>query len=384
VRATEVPSVVRVAERAEEQPALAASEVRQVWALLVLGAAGAGDRQTMNQKRHRITARLTVVTGIFFITILTVGFATSSPGAQQPEAKTATPASTAVKQVSFATPQEAANALIEAAASFDVPTLLSIFGPEGKDFISSRDPVRDKNNAVAFANDARQANSVVIDPKNPTRATLVVGDKQWPVPVPIVKKNGRWIFNSSEGRNEILNRRIGTNELDAIQICHGFVEAQIDYASQIHDDSGINQYAQRIISTPGKQDGLYWQYADGTTGGSISIAIARAIEEGYSIDKSSAYHGYYFKVLKGQGPATPLGKLDYVINGVMIGGFALIAAPAEYRVTGVKTFMVSYDGVVYQKDLGPDTLNIAKKIERYNPDKTWQRTDDQWPTNDSD
>jgi hypothetical protein len=176
----------------------------------------------------------------------------------------------------------------------------------------------------------------------------------------------------------VLYRRIGRNELDAIAICRGFVEAQKEYALEVHDDSGVHQYAQRIISTPGKQDGLYWQNADGTPGGPITEAIAKAIAEGYSVEKRSAFHGYYFQVLKGQGPAAPLGELDYVINGMMIGGFALIAAPAEYRVTGVQTFIVSHDGIVYQKDLGPDTLNIAKKIERYNPDKSWHITTDEW------
>ena len=282
-------------------------------------------------------------------------------------------------QKSFSTPQDAAAALIQAVENYDVPALLEIFGPDGKDFISSADPVRDKSVGAAFAAKAHEKNLVTIDPKNPARAILLVGNNDWPLPVPIVKKRGKWYFESKEGRDEILFRRIGSNELDAIQICRGFVEAQQEYASEVHDESGINQYAQRIISTPGKHDGLYWQNQDGTPGGPISEGIARAIEEGYTFSKPSAYHGYYFKVLKGQGPSAPLGQLDYVIEGVMIGGFALVAVPAEYRVTGVKTFIVGYDGIVYQKDLGPDSINIAKNMERYNPDKTWHRTDDQWP-----
>ena len=145
--------------------------------------------------------------------------------------------------------------------------------------------------------------------------------------------------------------------------------------------TGVSQYAQKLFSSPGKHDGLYWQEPDGSPGGPISEPVARAIAEGYTPGSGTGYHGYYFKTLKGQGPAAPLGEMDYVIEGVMIGGFALLAVPAEYRVTGVKTFMVSYDGVVYQKDLGPDSLKIAEKIDRYNPDKSWQRTDDQWPGN---
>jgi hypothetical protein len=206
-----------------------------------------------------------------------------------------------------------------------------------------------------------------------------VGDGDWPFPVPIVKQGQKWHFDDKEGHQEILFRRIGANELDAIQICRGFVEAQKEYALEVHDNSGVNQYAQKIFSTPGKHDGLYWQNEDGTPGGPISEPVARAIEEGYSARELTGYHGYYFKVLKGQGPAAPLGQLDYVVNGIMIGGFALVAVPAEYRVTGVKTFMVSYDGIVYQKDLGPDSLNIVKHMDRYDPNKTWQPTDDEWP-----
>ena len=319
------------------------------------------------------------VQGALLCALLTGGIVPSYAAAGQAEAKSTAAVAPAAAQVSFATPQEAGHALIKAAAAFDTPALLSIFGPDGKDLLASADPIRDKTNALAFADEGKKAMSVEIDAKDPNRALLLVGDQAWPFPVPLVHKQGRWIFDTRAGRVEILNRRIGTNELDAIQVCRGFVEAQDDYASQIHDGSGIHQYAQRIISTPGKQDGLYWQDADGKPGGSISVAVGKAIEEGYSLAPRSAYHGYYFKILKGQGPAAPLGQLDYVIEGVMIGGFALIAAPAQYRVTGVKTFIVGPDGIVYQKDLGPDTLNIAKKIDRYNPDKTWQRTDDQWP-----
>jgi hypothetical protein len=193
-----------------------------------------------------------------------------------------------------------------------------------------------------------------------------------------VKVAGKWYFDSKAGRDEVLFRRVGANELDAIDVCHGFVDAQKEYALDVHDASGAHQYAQRIISTPGKQDGLYWTNPDGTAGGPIGEEVAKAIDEGYDLDKMAAYHGYYFHVLKGQGPAAPLGQMDYVIEGLMIGGFALVATPAEYGVTGVMTFIISHDGIVYQKDLGPDSLALARKIERYNPDKTWHRTNDQW------
>ena len=283
------------------------------------------------------------------------------------------------KPTGFDTPQAASDALIQAAGAYDVSSLIDILGPDGKDLVSSTDPVQDKNYAADFFAKAQEKKAVVVDPKNKNRATLAVGNGGWPLPVPIVKKSGKWYFDAKAGRDEVLFRRIGANELDAIQVCRGFVEAQKEYALDVHDDSGIHQYAQRILSTPGKQDGLYWKKADGTPGGPISEAIAKAIEEGYSFTGPSAYHGYYFKVLKGQGPAAPLGEIDYVIKGMMIGGFALVAAPAEYRVTGVKTFIVSHQGVVYQKDLGPETLDLAKKMDRFNPDSTWKRTDDEWP-----
>jgi DUF2950 family protein len=278
----------------------------------------------------------------------------------------------------FATPQQAAEELINAAAVFDVPQLIAIFGPDGKDLVSSADPVADKNYAVAFAERAKASHTVKIDPSKPNLATIIVGQEQWPLPVPLVRKNGKWYFDGKSGRREILFRRIGANELNAIQICRGFVEAQKEYASQIHDDSGINQYAQKIISSPGKQDGLYWQNADGSSAGPIGEAVAKALAEGYSIG-NPGFHGYYFKILKGQGPAAPLGRLDYVIEGVMIGGFALVAVPSEYRVTGVKTFIVNNDGIVYQKDLGPNSLDIVKTMEVYNPDTSWRRTYDEWP-----
>ena len=283
-------------------------------------------------------------------------------------------------QKTFSTAQGAADAFVKATDNWDVAALNQILGPHGADLVTSEDPVRDKNFAADFARNASQKTAVTVDPKNSDRATLVVGNDDWPMPIPIVKRNGAWLFDTKAGRQEILYRRIGTNELDAIQICHGYVDAQEEYSLTIHQGSEVNQYAQRIISTPGKQDGLVWQNPDGSLGGPISEEIADALQEGYS-DKAKPYHGYFFKILKGQGSAAPLGKMDFVVEGVMIGGFALAAAPAQYRVTGVKTFIVSYEDVVYQKDLGPDTLKLFQGMELYNPDKSWQPTDDSWPDN---
>jgi Protein of unknown function (DUF2950) len=285
-------------------------------------------------------------------------------------------------QLSFATAKEAADAFVKAASDYDAPALLQILGPDGKDIVTSADAVADKNNAAAFAAKAREKMEVVPDPKNANRVTMQVGNDDWPSPIPIVKHGGKWQFDTKAGVREILYRRIGANELDAITICRGFDDAQREYASAIHDDSGVNQYAQKFISSPGKQDGLAWKNADGTWGGPIGETVAEALAEGYG-DKAKPFHGYYFKVLKGQGPNAPNGAIDYVIEGVMIGGFAMVAVPAEYRVTGVDTFLVNYDGVVYQKDLGPNSLEIVKNMELYNPDKTWRVTDDNWPDDES-
>src|SRR5213594_666366 len=303
----------------------------------------------------------------------------ASQGAPEQKQESAAAASQP-QQKQFDTPKQAADALIQVAANFDVVATKEILGPDGEDIISSEDPVMDKNRALAFAAKAKEKNSVEIDKKNPNRAILMVGNDDFPLPIPIVKRKGKWYFDTKVGREEILNRRVGANELNAIEICRGFVEAQHEYAEEKHDDSKVNQYAQRIISTPGKHDGLAWQNADGTWGGPVGETIAKALEQGYTQKaQPQPYHGYYFKVLKGQGPAAPMGQMDFVVNGAMIGGFALAAAPAQYRVTGVKTFMVGPNGVVYEKDLGADTLKVFESMDRFNPDKTWKETDDQWP-----
>jgi len=287
-------------------------------------------------------------------------------------------ASTVIAQKTFATPEGAAAAFIEATKTFDVPALNEILGPEGEDLVSSEDPVRDKSIAASFNAKAQQRHSVVIDSKNPNRATLIVGEDDFPLAIPIVKRNGAWLFDTKAGRQEVLYRRIGSNELDAIEICRGYVDAQKEYALEKHDDAKVNQYAQRVISTPGKHDGLVWRNEDGSLGGPMSEDIANALQEGYT-DKAQPYHGYFFKILKGQGLSAPLGNQNFVVEGAMIGGFALAAAPAHYRVTGVKSFIVSYEGIVYQKDLGPDTLKIFRDMGLYNPDKSWAPTDDDWP-----
>jgi hypothetical protein len=277
----------------------------------------------------------------------------------------------AVSTKTFDTPQQAADVLIAAAEKFDERILEEIFGLGGEDIVFSGEYERDRQRASDFAAEAREKKTVSVDPKRGNRAFLLVGNEDWPFPVPIVKLSDRWSFDAKAGRQELLYRRIGSNELDAIAICRGYVEAQQEYALQKREGYDVNQYAQRIISTPDKQDGLAWQNPDGSWGGPIGEKIAHAIELGYS-GRAEPYHGYFFKILKGQGPAAPLGEMDFVVKGLMIGGFALVAAPAEYGVTGVKSFIVSYDGVVYEKDFGQATLNEFIKMERFNPDGSWK------------
>ncbi len=283
------------------------------------------------------------------------------------------------KQKEFDTPEAAVESLVQAAEAFDVPALKEILGPDSDSIVSSEDPVMDKERALAFAAKAKEKQAIEVDSKNSNKAIVSVGEDAFPMPIPLVKKKDKWTFDTKAGLQEILLRRIGANELDAIAICEGFVEAQHEYAQQKHDGAIVNQYAQHIVSTPGKQDGLAWQNKDGAWEGPVGEGVAKAIEQGYTKkDKLQPYHGYYFKVLKGQGPAAPMGKMDFVVGGAMIGGFALAAAPAEYKVTGVKTFIVSHTGVVYEKDLGETTLEQFQKMELYNPDKTWKPTEDEW------
>jgi len=311
------------------------------------------------------------LSGLFWIAgILAILAVPGHLAAQQPAARTA-PTPDAVGAKTFDSAQQAADALVAAAEQFDERALKEIFGPGGEDIVFSGEYPQDRKRAADFAAEAREKKSVSVDPKKENRAFLLVGNEDWPFPVPIVKLGAKWAFDAKAGRQELLYRRIGSNELDAIDICRGYVEAQHEYALQKREGYDANQYAQRIVSTPGRQDGLAWQNPDGSWGGPIGEKIARAIEQGYS-GGAEPYHGYFFKILKGQGPAAPLGEMDFVVKGVMIGGFALVTAPAEYGVTGVKSFIVSHDGVVYEKDFGPATLNEFIKMERFNPNRSWK------------
>ena len=270
----------------------------------------------------------------------------------------------------FDTPEQAADAIIAAADKFDVPAIKRIVGVGEADVVLGGEPAQDQKLAAQFAARAHEKKVVSIDPQNKDRAILLIGKEDWPFAVPIVRRGQKWSFDAEAGRTELLNRLIGGNELDAIALCHGYVEAQYEYAFTRRQGYQPAQYAQHIIASPGKQDGLAWRNADGTWGGPVGENVARAIQQGYT-NKARPYHGYYFKVLKGQGPSAPHGANSFLVKGLMIGGFALVAAPAEYGHTGVKTFIVSQDGIVYEKDLGPDTLAKFEKMTLYDPDKSW-------------
>jgi hypothetical protein len=320
-----------------------------------------------------VNTRLCRLLGIL-IPLALVSLAPSDSFAAEPEGpKKAAPAPNVNGTETFATPEQAAAALVDAAEKFDVDALVRIFGVGGEEVVLSGEYAQDRQRAQEFAAKAREKTSVANDPVSKSRAFLVVGNGEWPFPVPIVKRSSRWQFDAAAGLKELEYRRIGRNELDAIAFCHGYVEAQQEYAFRPRDGYEVTQYAQHIISASGKHDGLAWPNPDGTWGGPIGESAARAIEQGYSLQqgKATPFHGYFFKVLKGQGANAPLGEMDYVVKGLMIGGFALVAVPAEYGQSGVKTFIVNQSGVVYQKDLGPETLTAFQKMERFNPDRSW-------------
>ena len=278
-----------------------------------------------------------------------------------------------MKQKAFGAPEEAMKALADAAQAGDLKGMIAILGPEGEDIISSGDAVADKNTLAQFVK-AYQETVYFVKEKG-DRVSVIMGNDYWPFPIPIVKKGEGWVFDTKEGREEVLNRRLGRNELNAIQACSAYVDAQREYASTDRERDGIIQYAQKVWSDPYKRNGLYWEVGEGETPSPLGPFIAQAVGEGYSKknDKPIPYYGYYFKILKGQGPNAPGGAYNYVINGHMVAGYALVAWPAEYNVSGVMTFIVNQNGTVYQKDLGPKTEAIAKAMTLYNPDRSWKR-----------
>jgi hypothetical protein len=281
----------------------------------------------------------------------------------------------AVSGTHFSSPEAAVAALVQAVRAGDTATMLAVLGPDARALIASGDEVADQQSRERFVRAYDEAHR--LSPVGPGKVVLTVGRDEWPMPIPLVQDAGGWWFDTSQGREEILNRRIGRNELNAVQVCLAYVDAQREYYVRDPDGDALLQYAQRFRSTPGKRDGLYWDTQPGESPSPLGPLVARAEGEGYPVKRPSGpripYWGYYYRIVKAQGPHAPGGAYDYVVRGQMIGGFALIAYPAEYGASGVMTFIVSHDGIVYQKDLGPTTAAIARGLTRFDPDPSWSR-----------
>lgn len=289
-----------------------------------------------------------------------------------------TVASFASAQQAFQTPDEAASALVGAVKAGDQKAIVAVLGPDGVDIASSGDEVADAATRQKFLSAYDVKHQIAMD--GDSKATLVIGQEDFPLPIPLLRKDGMWRFDTAAGRQEILARRIGKNELDAIQTSLAYVDAQNEYSEKDRTGAGVNTYAQRVISQPGKKDGLYWPASQGEDASPLGELVAQATAQGYRTGGGrTPFHGYYFKILTKQGAAAPGGELDYVVRGKMIGGFALVAYPAEYRNSGVMTFIVNHAGVVYQKDLGPRTAKLAEGMTSFNPDQTWQKVSDTTP-----
>jgi len=276
-------------------------------------------------------------------------------------------------QKTFATAEEAANALVSAAQNNEEKAMLSILGRDAKEIVSSGDATEDAENRANFVRRYEQMHRLVHEPDGTT--TLYIGAENWPTPIPLVNKGNAWFFDTDAGKQEILYRRVGRNEMSAIRVCEELVAAEKEYRSSQHD-----QYAQKIFSDEGQRNGLYWKAAVGEPESPIGPLVASAVAEGYATPREGAptpYRGYYFHILTRQGKKGPGGAKNYVVNGKMTEGFAFVAYPAEYRVSGVMTFMVDQDGVVYQKDLGKKTEVLAKAMKEYNPDSSWQKAEEQ-------
>lgn len=277
----------------------------------------------------------------------------------------------AAAQQSFKTPQEAAETLVTAVRAGDRKAVDAILGPGAEQIISSGDAVQDENARKVFLASYDVKHSVQTSGDKP--ATLLVGPDDYPFAIPITKKGDLWMFDAAAGRVEVLARRIGRNELAAIQVCLAYYDAQYEYAETMPKVDDMAVYAQRVVSRPGKKDGLYWPSAEGQPQSPLGGAVAAASVRGYRVGSGEPYNGYYYKILTRQGSKAPGGAHNFIVDGKMIGGFALIAWPAEYGNSGITTFLISHDGAVYEKDLGKDTAKIASRTTAFNPDDTWKK-----------
>lgn len=313
--------------------------------------------------------RYTLLTTVFLAASIATAVS-GAPAAKPAKVKAAVPSGKV-----FASPQDAAQALVEAAATNNVQALLEILGPDSQKLVESGDAVQDKNSRAVFAKLAKASMRVEPDPHHEGDQVIIVGEDDWPMPIPIAKTAAGWQFDTAAGADEIINRRVGDNELEAIEICRGLVDAQFAYASKDRDSNGLLEYAQRFISTPGNQDGLYWPTEPDGSSSPIADVVAKAGVQGYDLTtgKPAPFHGYIYRILTEQGPSAPGGAYSYVVRGAMIGGFAFVAWPAEYGASGVMTFIINNQGNLYEKDLGPKTAELVKAMKAYNPDKTWRQ-----------
>jgi len=280
----------------------------------------------------------------------------------------------AASQKHFVSPEDALKGLVAAVKAKDKAALDQIFGPSSKDLLSG-DAVQDAAESEEFTKHVAEKTSLVKE--NDSKVIIYLGNENWPYPIPLAKKNGQWFFDTEAGKEEVLNRRIGEDELTAMLVCRTYVKAQREYILKDWDGDGILAYAQKLRSDPGKRNGLFWRHAQGEAASPLGELVAQARIEGYKKEKTVfkeqpvPFHGYYFKILTKQGEHVPGGKYDYIINGNMVGGFGLVAFPSNWGKSGVMTFIVNQQGKVYQKNLGPDTMKIAQEMQSYDPDETW-------------
>jgi len=277
-------------------------------------------------------------------------------------------------QKSFTSPDEAVKSLVAAVRADNLKGLLSMLGPGGKELVSSGDDLADRVGREKFLKAYDRKNRLL--EKSPEKMILCTGEDDWPMPIPIVKKGTAWVFNTREGKQEILNRRIGRNELHVMDLLHAYVDAQHEYATKNCSGSGSVEFAQRLVSSKGKRDGLYWAAEEGGEQSPLGPLVARAAKEGYANPDLSPFHGYYFRILKGQGRHAKGGAYTYLSRGKMILGFGLVAYPAEYGNSGIMTFIVNQEGVIYQKNLGRETKHRALAMKIFDPDKTWKKVEE--------
>ncbi len=277
----------------------------------------------------------------------------------------------------FSSPQQAINAAIDAVRNNNQTEFINIFGSQGQELFDSGDAVSDLHGRERFLKAYDEKNKLVAQGDN---MVLEIGTEEWPFPIPLVKSGETWFFDTAKGKDELLNRRVGQNELDTIQVCLAIVDAQREYALKDRDGDATPAYAEKFRSDPGQKNGLYWETLEGEPQSPLGEGVAKAREEGYAKNSLSeepvAFHGYFYRMLKAQGENAPGGKYDYIVNGKMIGGFAVVAYPADYGNSGVMTFIVNHDGIVYQSDLGEDTENIAKEMKEFNPGEGWTKVED--------